>query len=196
MRLATKRFIQGCFLLFALPYAALSGFGRSRALFTLFAQGFASLPGFIGSYARAAFYKLTLSDSSIDVVIGLGSYFSSSDAIVGPNVSIGSYCIIGNAQIGRRSQISSHVEIPGGRAQHTRDEYGRLSDTKEALNGRLTIGEDCWIGASAIVMAHVGGQSTIGAGSVVVHDISAGVVAVGTPAKPIKASYSQPEANT
>jgi acetyltransferase-like isoleucine patch superfamily enzyme len=188
MKLAIKRVVQGCFLLYALPSAALCGFGRIEPLFTLFAQFFASLPGFIGSYARAAFYHLTLEECSIDVVIGLGSYFSRRQAVVGAHVSIGSYCIIGRARIGARTQISSHVEIPGGRGQHVRDAHGRLSDTVEDAGTLLTIGEDCWIGASAVVMAGIGSQSTIGAGSVVVRDIPAGVVAVGAPAKPLKSN--------
>jgi len=126
-----KRAAQALFLLHALPAALLCGFGRWQPLFTFFAQAFALLPGLPGSFARAAFYRLTLEDCSIDIVIGLGSYFSRSAAIVGPNVSIGSYCIIGKAKIGARTQISSHVEIPGGGAQHVRDANGRLSDTVE-----------------------------------------------------------------
>jgi virginiamycin A acetyltransferase len=196
MRQIVKRVLQTCFLLWALPGAALCGFGRSQTLFLLCAQWFALLPGILGSFARAAFYKLTLTDCSIDIVIGLGSYFSRSRAVVGANVSIGSYCIIGSAKIGQRSQISSHVEIPGGRAQHLRDSQGRLSDTAEPAGELLTIGEDCWIGASAVIMANIGPQSTIGAGSVVVHDIPAGMVAVGAPAKPIKASYPKSEASS
>ena len=190
-RLVVKRLVQACFVAGVFPAAALCGFGRVEVLFTLFAQYFSLGPGFIGSFGRAAFYWMTLADCSIDVVIGLGSYFSRSGAVVGPNVSIGSYCIIGQARIGARSQISSHVEIPGGRAQHVRDERGRLSNTLE--DSFLTIGEDCWIGAGAIVMANVGSQSTIGAGSVVVRDIPPRVVAVGAPAKPIR--ENAPEAS-
>jgi len=39
-----------------------------------------------------------------------------------------------------------------------------------------------------VIMANIGDQSTIGAGSVVVKEIPAGVVAVGTPARPIKST--------
>jgi acetyltransferase-like isoleucine patch superfamily enzyme len=185
MRHFIKRCLQACFLVYALPAALLCGFGRIQVMFTLFAQWFALYPGFIGSFVRAAFYRMTLADCSIDVVTGLGTYFSRSGAVVGANVSIGSYCVIGKARIGARSQISSHVEIPGGRIQHVRDANGRLSDTVEEPGEILTIGEDCWIGAGAIVMANVGSKSTIGAGSVVVREIPAGVVAVGAPAKPV-----------
>jgi acetyltransferase-like isoleucine patch superfamily enzyme len=194
MRLILKRVIQAGFMIWALPGAVLCGFGRSQTMFLLCGQWFALLPGFPGSFARAAFYKMTLSSCSIDVVTGIGTYFSRPRAVVGSNVSIGSYCIIGSAQIGARSQLSSHVEIPGGRSQHARDMEGRLSDTLESPGDLLTIGEDCWIGAGAIIMANIGGQSTIGAGSVVVQDIPPGVVAVGAPAKSVKASYSKSEA--
>jgi acetyltransferase-like isoleucine patch superfamily enzyme len=187
-RLWLKRTVQAIFLLWALPPAIFCGFGKVSILFELFGQWFALLPGFIGSFSRAAFYRMTLEECSPDVVIGVGSYFSRRRAAVGANVSIGSYCIIGEARIGARSQISSHVEIPGGRTQHVRDARGRLSDTLEEPGG-VTIGEDCWIGASAVVMANVGAQSTIAAGSVVVRDIPSGMVAVGAPAKPIKRSF-------
>ena len=48
---------------------------------------------------------------------------------------------------------------------------------------QVTIGKDCWIGASAIVMADVGAKSTVGAGSIVIHPVPMGVVAVGNPAR-------------
>jgi acetyltransferase-like isoleucine patch superfamily enzyme len=52
----------------------------------------------------------------------------------------------------------------------------------------VQIGADCWIGAAAIVMAEVGAGSTVGAGSVVVQPIPASSVAVGNPARVIKAA--------
>ncbi len=158
-------------------------------MFTFFSHYFAMMPGFLGDFLRAAFYRLTLEECAADVVIAFGTFFSRTQVRVGANVSIGSYCIIGQAKIGARTQIASHVEIPGGRTQHRRDAQGRLSSTLEGPDG-VTIGEDCWIGASCIVMADVGSQTTIGAGSVVVKNIPAGVVAVGSPAKAIKPAGS------
>jgi acetyltransferase-like isoleucine patch superfamily enzyme len=54
------------------------------------------------------------------------------------------------------------------------------------VDEEIEIGADCWIGSSAVIMANVGARTTIGAGSVVVKDIPAGVVAVGNPAKTIQ----------
>jgi virginiamycin A acetyltransferase len=188
LRVVVKRMVQGIAVILALPPGLLCWFGRIRILYTFFAQMIALAPGILGDFYRAAFYKLTLEDCSIDVVIGFGSFFSRRRVSIAANVSIGSYCIIGEAKIGSRTQISSHVEIPGAR-QHLRDERGRLSDSSEAPNTYVTIGADCWIGAGSIVMADVGAESTIGAGSVVVKPIPPRVVAVGVPAKSLKNSW-------
>jgi acetyltransferase-like isoleucine patch superfamily enzyme len=147
----------------------------------------AILPGMPGNFLRAAFYKLTLSDSSIDVDIWFGTFFSRRQVTLAPHVTIGSYCVIADVAIGPRTQIASHVEIPG-RHQHRRDAQGRLSHSEDGPGPVIRIGADCWIGASAVIMANIGDQCTIGAGSVVVKEIPPGVVAVGAPAKPIKSS--------
>ena len=184
-RRITKRTVQGLFLVLVFPSAILCAFGQLKVLYIFFAQFFALFPGIVGTFVRSAFYKYTLRECSIDTTISFGTFFSSRDARVGTNVSIGSFCVIGRARIGMRTQISSHVEIPSGRYQHLRDEQGRFLDSG---SGEVVIGSDCWIGASAVIMANVGDQSTIGAGSVLVKDIPDHVIAVGVPAKPIKNS--------
>lgn len=52
----------------------------------------------------------------------------------------------------------------------------------------IRLEEDVWIGANAVVCGGVtiGKGSVIGAGSVVTHDIPAGVVAAGIPCRPIR----------
>ena len=52
----------------------------------------------------------------------------------------------------------------------------------------ICLEEDVWIGANAVICGGVtiGKGSVIGAGSVVTHDIPAGVVAAGTPCRPIR----------
>jgi virginiamycin A acetyltransferase len=196
LRLAVKRLLQGIFLIAAFPAAVLCGFGRVTVLWTLFSHYCAIWPGIVGNFLRAAFYRLTLEQCSQDVVIAFGTFFSRQQVTVEPNVSIGSYCVIGRARIGARTQISSHVEIPGGRLQHIRDAQGRLSDTQENSGPQVVIGEDCWVGAAAVVLANIGPRSTIGAGSVVTRDIPADVVAVGVPARPVKSSRTHADAQT
>ncbi len=178
-RLLLKRAVQGAFLAATFPAALTSGFGRLRPMFTLWAQGYANVPGFLGNFARAAYYRLTLQQCSIDVTIAYGSFFAHPEATVAEYVSVGSYCVIGRADIGARTQIASQVQVTSGRHQHGRNTGGSLGD---AQLSHVTIGHDCWIGAGAIIMADVGAGSTIGAGSVVVKEIPANVTAFGNPA--------------
>jgi virginiamycin A acetyltransferase len=182
-RLTIKRLVQSIALAAVFPSALLCGFGKLERLYAFFAHAYALLPGFLGDYCRSAFYKWTLRSCSIDTTISFGTFFSRSMASVGQNVSIGAYCVIGCAHIGARTQIASHVQIPSGPHGHLRDANGRLGTP---LDDEVVIGSDCWIGSSAIVMANVGAGTTIGAGSVVVKEIPAGVVAAGNPAKTIR----------
>ena len=52
----------------------------------------------------------------------------------------------------------------------------------------VTIEDNCWIGAGATICpgVHIGENSVIGAGSVVVYDIPANSVAAGNPCKVIR----------
>lgn len=52
----------------------------------------------------------------------------------------------------------------------------------------ISIGDNAWLGGGAIVLPGVGiGEDTVvGAGAVVVHDLAAGVVAVGNPARVVR----------
>lgn len=83
------------------------------------------------------------------------------DCFIGPNVSIYTAC---------------HSTNPTER--NTRMEWARP----------VTIGNNCWLGGSVTILPGVtiGNNVTIGAGSVVTHDIPSDSIAVGNPARVIK----------
>ncbi len=83
------------------------------------------------------------------------------DCFIGPNVSIYTAC-------------------------HSTDPVTRNTRQEWALP--VSIGNNVWIGGSVTILAGVtiGDNCTIGAGAVVIRDIPAGSIAVGNPAKVIK----------
>ncbi|HZL50611.1 MAG TPA: DapH/DapD/GlmU-related protein [Terracidiphilus sp.] len=188
MRDFSKRIGWAIALLLTFPCAILAAFGRLRVGFTFFAQALSLVPGLPGSYLRVAYYAMTLRACSLDSHIGIGSFFAHSQASVGHRVYIGSLCILGKTNIGDRTQIASGVQILSGRRQHGRAKDGRIEGSEEGVFENIPIGSDCWIGASAIIMAAVGEGTTIGAGSVVTRAISPRSVAVGNPARVIKST--------
>jgi virginiamycin A acetyltransferase len=168
------------------PFAVVSGFGRGAGPFQFFGQLLALVPGLPGDYLRVAYYAMTLKRCSLNTRISFGTFFSRRDAVVEKSVYIGSNCIIGNCRIGERTQVSSQVQILGGRHQHGRDRQGRLLGSNEGEFIPVVVGHDCWLGASSVIMADVGSGTTIGAGAVVSRPIPDSVVAVGNPARVIK----------
>jgi virginiamycin A acetyltransferase len=183
LRQALKTAVQWLALFAVSPFALLTGFGRFSSAFKAFAHLMALAPGLPGDYLRIAYYALTLSKCSLHSRVSFGSFFAQSSASVGRGVYIGAYSVLGACNIGERSQIASHVQVLSGRHQHARGADGRISGSNEEEFQRVAIGADCWIGASAIIMADIGPGTTVGAGAVVTHPVPANVVAVGNPAR-------------
>jgi len=183
MRKTYKLAVSSLSLLLMFPLAACCGFGRIAFLFQCFAQFVSLFPGIPGDYLRVAYYVMTLRHCSLYSRISFGSFFAQSSVAVGRGVYIGAYCVIGSCQIGERTQIATHVQIFGGGRQHGRDAQGRILGADEQTFQPVSVGADCWIGASAIIMADIGSGTTIGAGSVVASPIPPNVVAFGNPAR-------------
>lgn len=91
-------------------------------------------------------------------------------AVDDSHIYIGSYTMIGpNVTVA----TAGHPILP------------ELREKAYQFNMSVRIGENCWIGAGAVIMPGVtiGDNSVIGAGSVVTKDIPANVVAYGNPCR-------------
>lgn len=179
----------------ALPLILIARVGSSCGsddFFAAFGCLLSLIPGKIGSCMRLAFYKGTLESISSDVVIGFGSFFSRRGAVVGRNVCIGGYCILGKVLLGDRVLIASRVSIPSGKRQHG-DAHGREVPTAgEIIFDRVAIGNDCWVGEGAIVMADVGERSIVSAGAVVTRAMPPFRLIGGNPARVISSLGEDP----
>lgn len=176
--------------LFVLPawlfYRAGALVAGAERVFPGWSQAMSLLPGLCGVYLRRAFYRLVFPQCGAGTVISFGTVFSHPTARLGRNVYLGVYCSIGDATIGDDALVASHVSIINGGRQHV---FDRLDMPIREQNGefpRVTIGRGAWIGERSVVMADVGQESIVGAGSVVTKPIEAGVIAAGVPCRLIR----------
>ena len=110
-----------------------------------------------------------------------------SNIIIGEKVFFNFNCVILDVMqvtIGSRTMFGPNVQIYT--ATHPIN-HERRSSGREFAKG-ITIGEDVWIGGSAIICPGVtiGDRSVIGAGSVVTKNIPSDVIAAGNPCKVIR----------
>lgn len=167
-------------------YRLLGVYCDKNSLFASFSQFLSLFPGKAGSYLRNSFFHLTMSRCEQEVVISFGTLFSQIDTEVASGTYIGPQCNIGSCKIGIDCLIGSGVHILSGKQQHAiddldtpiRDQGGRLT--------KISIGDDCWVGNGAIIMADVGNKCVVGAGAVVVNPVADRMIVAGNPAVVIK----------
>lgn len=149
-------------------------------------QILACMPGRLGVLLRAVFFSKVLSQCDPTVFIGFGALLTKSDTRLGKHVYIGPYCQLGWVTIGDDTLLGPSVQIPSGPKSHTFDRLDTPIRNQPRESRQVFIGRDCWIGAGSILMADVGDQSVIGAGSVVIKPIEPMQLAAGVPCKPIR----------
>jgi maltose O-acetyltransferase len=86
--------------------------------------------------------------------------------------------------IGEQAQLGPYVQLLT--ADHPRDAATRAAGPESAHP--INIGERVWLGGGVIVCPGVtiGADTTVGAGSIVVRDLPAGVVAAGNPCRVLR----------
>jgi acetyltransferase-like isoleucine patch superfamily enzyme len=148
-------------------------------------QALSRWPGVGGEYVRREFYRLTLDACSEDCCISFGTILSKRGARIGRGVYIGTGCTLGLVTIEDDVLIASNVDVLSGSKQHHIDDLDTPVREQGGTFERVTIGEDTWIGNRAIVMADVGRQCVVGAGSVVSKPLRDRSLAVGSPARAV-----------
>jgi len=157
--------------------------GRDRALEGSM-QLLANVPGVVGEYLRRGFLTRTIDHCAPTCVIGFGTLFSKAGARIDERVYIGPRCHLGLVHLEADVMLAAGVHIPSGPRTHGTE--GGLPMRDQPGERRLvTIGRGSWIGSNAVVMADVGRNTIVGAGSVVTHPLCDDVVAAGVPARVI-----------
>jgi len=177
------------FILLSLPFYILfitTPAGHQKSIFSAISQLLSLIPGKTGSYYRKAFYHLSMKKCHFNGVISFGTLFSNPDTEIDKNVYIGPQCNIGKSVIGKNTLIASGVHILSGKNQHNFDDINTPIQQQGGHYEKITIGEDCWIGNTAVIMANIGDKVIVAAGSVIVKDVPSLAIVAGNPAKVIK----------
>jgi acetyltransferase-like isoleucine patch superfamily enzyme len=119
-----------------------------------------------------------------DVSVHMGVFFTGDRVRLGANTIVNRGCYLDGrlgVEIGENCSISPEVYILS-------QDHDPQSPEFAGRGGVTRIGDHCWIGARAIILAGVtvGEGAVIGAGAVVTRDIAPYRIAVGNPAREIK----------
>ena len=142
-------------------------------------------PGLVGDYIRREFYRLALEECSPDCCISFGTILSKRGARIGRRVYVGTRCNLGLVTLEDDVLLASDVDVLSGGEQHRFEDLSTPVREQGGTYRRVVIGRDAWIGERSIVMADVGEQSVVGAGSVVTKPLPPRSIAVGVPARVI-----------
>jgi acetyltransferase-like isoleucine patch superfamily enzyme len=185
-----KALAEGIASVVVLPAVGLYWLGRlvfgAEKAFSGWSQLFSLFPGMTGVYLRRAFYRFVLRHCGSGSWITFGTVFSHPTASVGRDVYVGLGCCLGDVTLEDDVLLGSHVAVMNGGAQHGTDRLDIPVREQPGVWPHITIGRDTWIGDRAVVLANVGKQCIVGAGSVVTKPLPDYAIAVGVPAKIVR----------
>ena len=136
-----------------------------------------------------------------NVYVQRGCFFGgvSREIVIGNNVGIGFNCMfLCRCIIGADVLVASNCHFVN-RGDHRYNFVGKsIRDSGRGFIGSIIIGNDVWIGESAIILAPVviGHGSIVAAGSVVTDDVPEFSIVAGNPAKVIKMRFNQSDMKT
>jgi acetyltransferase-like isoleucine patch superfamily enzyme len=159
-------------------------FGIEQALKSVSLQA-AKWTGTCGEYCRWKLYRRIIKRVEDNVVISFGVILTKPSIELGNYVYIGLYSLLGSVIIGDNTLIADRVCILSGSRHHGMSRLDIPMREQPGTFRTIHIGEDCWIGSGAVVMADVGNHCVVGAGAVVTKPVEDYKIVAGNPAKVI-----------
>ena len=153
------------------------------------------------NYCIRVYLSSKFSKIGKNVFVGHGGIFTYENIEIGNDVYIGQNAVIqssyGKIIIGDHVMFGPGVNIHGG--NHKINEVGRLmkhtTPKQMGDDGVITIEDDCWIGANAIILTNVtiGKGSVEGAGAIVTKSLPPYSVYTGAPSQKMRDRFTSEE---
>jgi acetyltransferase-like isoleucine patch superfamily enzyme len=157
---------------------------RGIVHFPFASQALSLLPFSWGWKMRRAVYSRVLPSIGTDAVLHFGVTLEDPRTTIGHDVWISVNTYIDFAEIGDHVLIGPHaVLLAGGRVHRTDRTDVPIKSQGNLPKSAVKIGAGAWIGANATVMADVGRDAIVGAGSVVTRPVPPYAVVAGNPAR-------------
>lgn len=166
-----KRVVKTVFLFIAAPlyliFLTLTLVSQEDSVFQGFSQALSLIPGKIGTYLRAAFYRLACPGTSDEISVGFLTILSHRDTTIQKGVYIGPQCNIGKCIICENTLLGSGVHILSGNKQHSFRDINIPIQQQGGVYRKVKIECDCWIGNASIIMSDINKRSIIASGSII-----------------------------
>jgi acetyltransferase-like isoleucine patch superfamily enzyme len=153
-----------------------------RAL-QLVSESLATCSGLSGFILRERFYRAELPACGDRCTFNHGVILTKAAIRLGSDVSLGNGVLVSAAVFGSDVVVGPGVLFLSGKSQHG---YARRDVPMAAQPGSfktIHIGDDCWIGAGAIVLEDLGRGVIVAAGAVVVESVPDFAIVGGNPAR-------------
>lgn len=175
------------------PLAALHAarFGVLRLLlpedraFEACSESMARKAGLSGVVLRRIYYRMVLPRCGERCTFSYGTVLTKARATFGRDVALGIRCVVSAADFGSDIVVGPHVTFLSGRGQHGFERRDVPMARQPGIFRTIRIGDDCWIGAGAVVTDDVGEGAIVAAGAVVVSPVPPYSIVGGNPAKVI-----------
>jgi acetyltransferase-like isoleucine patch superfamily enzyme len=159
--------------------------GKDRALEGS-TQMLALWPGISGQYVRRAFLAWTTQGCHPSATVCFGVIFSKTSVRIDECAYIGPYCSLGDVHVERDVLLATSVHVTSGARMHGTADLSKPIREQPGEFVKVVIGQGCWVGNGAVVMADLGRDTIVGAGAVVTKPVAPRMIVGGVPAKVLR----------